>query len=86
MKKVAEKYGDPEVGTLECIVRQLWIEKQDESRASAIPNCSENFLFENLKDLQSSLEVIMEFFNTVPYWRLRGNSRPKLNHGKVGQK
>ncbi|MCC8112890.1 MAG: SEC-C domain-containing protein [Bacteroidales bacterium] len=78
LKKVAEKHGDPEVGTPEYIVRQLWIEKQDESRASAIPAFNDYFLFASFEDLQASMRVIMEFFNTVPYWRLRGNSSEEI--------
>lgn len=78
LRKALKKYGDPGAGTPDEVIRRLWIEKQDESRTSAMPDFSRFLLFSDLEDLQTSVGALVEFQNTIPYWRLRGNSSEEI--------
>lgn len=83
LKKVLEKYGDPEAGTPDEIIRQLWIEKQDVSRNSALPDFSMFSQFSNLEDLQTAVEAVVDFQNTIPFWKLRGNSSQEVGRKEM---
>lgn len=85
LTKLLAKHGNPEAGTPENIIRQLWIEKQDETLNRGIPDLNRYFRFSSMDEVQSTLGVLMDFLNSIPYWRLRGNSSEEIGRMEMSK-
>lgn len=77
MCEAIKKYGKSDV-TSEDVIRELWIDKQDETKNLHVPDINRFFQFHNISQLQDCMDAVMGFLNSIPYWRLRGNSSEEI--------
>lgn len=84
LKKVLEKYGKPGT-TPEETLRDLWIQKQDESQNRSLPNFNDYLEFKNVSDATKYLPAIIDFQNAIPYWRFRGNSSEEVGQREMAK-
>lgn len=77
MREAIKKYGKSDV-TSEDVIRELWIDKQDETKNLHVPDINRFFQFHNISQLQDCMDAVMGFLNSIPYWRLRGNSSEEI--------
>lgn len=72
-----KKFGKSDE-TPEDVIRDLWIDKQDESKNIHVPTLNRYFQFRDISEINECMGAVMDFLNTVPYWRLRGNSSEEI--------
>lgn len=77
MREAFKKYGKSDE-TPEDVIRDLWIDKQDETKNLHVPDINRFFQFHDISQLQDCMDAIMDFLNSIPYWRLRGNSSEEI--------
>lgn len=84
LKKILSKYGKPGT-TPEETLRDLWIQKQDESQNRGLPNFNDYLEFNNVSAATKYFPVIIDFQNAIPYWRLRGNSSEEIGQREMAE-
>ncbi len=77
LHEVFKKYGKSDEIS-EDMIRDLWIGKQDETKNLHVPDIDRFFRFHDISQIQDCMETVMDFLNSIPYWRLRGNSSEEI--------
>ena len=77
MRDAFEKYGKTDK-SLEDALRDLWIDKQDETKKNTVPDITRFFQIHDISQLQYCMGAVVDFLNSIPYWRLRGNSSEEI--------
>lgn len=72
-----KKYGNPDE-TPDDAIRGLWIDKQDETKNLHVPEVDRYFQFCDISQVQDCMGAVMDFVNSIPFWRLRGNSSEEI--------
>lgn len=81
MRDAFKKYGKTDV-SLEDALRDLWIDKQDETKNHPVPDINRFFQIHDISQLQYCVGAVVDFLNSIPYWRLRGNSSEEIGKKK----
>ena len=62
--------------SLDQILRELWISKQEGK--TQIPAIVHRVRFEDIDQLQTCINAVIDFQNHLPCWELRGNSSDEI--------
>lgn len=60
--------------SVEDVVRSLWLDKQNPDLSSPIANLGRYLRMNDINDVNRTVSLIVNFANTVPYWKMRGYS------------
>lgn len=75
LREVLTKHEQPDCNA-ESVMRKLWLDHQDKN-AKPIPNL--DFLrLDDFSQAQPCIIAVMNFTNSVPFWKLRGNSSEEI--------
>lgn len=77
IREAFKKYGKSD-DTPEEIIRDLWIDKQDVTKNLHVPDINRFFQFHDISQIQDCMGAVMDFLNSIPYWKLRGNSSEEI--------
>ena len=77
MRDAFEKYGKTDE-SLEDALRDLWIDKQDETKNNPVPDINRFFQIHDISQLEYCVGAVVDYLNSIPYWRLRGNSSEEI--------
>ncbi len=78
LREALLKFGKDKDVPADAVLRELWIQKQGGMANALIPDLNSIFSFDSMDDAQTSLDSVVNFMNTVPYWCLRGNSSKEI--------
>lgn len=82
LRKGLDKYGKSGISP-EDIIRDLWIDKQNVDNNVTIPDINPYFELRNIDEAQKCLNLVMNFLNEIPFWKLRGNSSEEIGQREM---
>ena len=50
-----------------------------------IPDLTSYFVFHNINEAQEGMTLVMNFLNSIPYWKLRGNSSEEIGRKEMAR-